>query len=53
MLPDDDVSRLYIAVQHAPAVRAFDRVAHIHESGKQSAQFERAATLVLLQGFTP
>ena len=41
MLAHDDVARLEVAVQHAPAVGVVDGVADVHESPQQLAQLQR------------
>ena len=51
MLADDDVARLDVAVEHAAAVRVFDRVAHIHKAPEQPAQFQPTPALILLKRF--
>ena len=49
VLADDDVARLDVAVQHAPAVGVVDRVADVEEPPQQLAQLQRAAAGVVLQ----
>ncbi len=49
MLADDDVPRLDVAVQHAPAVRVVDGVADVDEPPQQLAQLQRPASGVALQ----
>ena len=41
VLADDDVARLDVAVQHAPAVGVLDRVADVEEPPQQLAQLQR------------
>src|SRR5262249_40182265 len=36
-----DVPRLEIAMEHAPAMRVGDRVAHVEEARQESAEFQR------------
>ena len=43
MLADDDVARLDVAVEYAPAVGVLDGVANVDEPTQQVAQLERAA----------
>ena len=47
---DDDVRRLEVAVQHAPAVRVGHRVADVDEPVQEVAQLQRAAAGVVLEG---
>ncbi len=49
VLADDDVARLQVAVQDAPAVGVVDRVADVQEAAEELAQFQRAPAGIPLQ----
>ena len=51
VLADDDVPRLDVAVEHAPAVGVVDRVTDVQEPPQESAQSQRPRAGVALDGF--
>jgi hypothetical protein len=51
VLADDDIARLDVAVQHAPAVRVLDGVAYVEEPPQELAQLQRPPAGVPLELF--
>ena len=50
MFTDDDIAGLQVAVEHAAAVRIFDRVADVQEAAQELLLFERATAGISFQG---